>query len=104
MGQRPRGEAVAELHLQRRKEALDDRVVPAVALPAHADDQPVRLEQPLVVHAGVLTPPVAVMDETLANGTLAQRPLQRGVGQPLAQPLPGRPPDDPPRVETVPYT
>src|SRR5437899_11377154 len=53
-GPRAPGRVVDELDLQRGEEALSDGVVPAVAPPAHAADDPVLRQHPLVVAAGVL--------------------------------------------------
>src|SRR5262245_26218260 len=49
----PRG-TMNELDLQRREETLGDGVVPAVAPPAHAADDPVLRQDALVAAAGVL--------------------------------------------------
>ena len=48
------GHVVDQLDLQRREKALGDGVVPAIALTAHAADDPVVRQHPLVVAAGVL--------------------------------------------------
>ena len=53
-GARGPGGAVDELDLHRREEALGDGVVPAVAPPAHAADDPMLCQYPLVVVARVL--------------------------------------------------
>src|SRR5438034_7791008 len=62
-GPRGPGRVVDELDLQRGEEALGDGVVPAVAPPAHAADDPVLRQHPLVVAAGVLTAAIRMMQQ-----------------------------------------
>src|SRR2546422_416104 len=62
-GPRGPGRVVDELDLQRGEEALGDGVVPAVAPPAHAADDPVLRQPPLVVAAGVLTAAIRMMQQ-----------------------------------------
>src|SRR4029450_7482145 len=48
---------------ERREETLGDGVVPAVAPAAHAADQPVLPQHPLVVPAGILTAAIRMMQQ-----------------------------------------
>src|ERR1043165_10224829 len=67
--------AVDELDLERRKEALRDRVVPAVALAAHAADEPSPPELALVVVARGTGTTVGKGGEAGARGGVHQTPL-----------------------------
>src|SRR5262245_54999727 len=64
---RPRGpgRVVDQLDLQRREEALGDGIVPAIAPAAHAADDAVPFQGPLVVTARVLTSPIRMMQQAL---------------------------------------
>jgi len=62
VGDRARGEGLIQLGLERAEEALAHRVIPAVALTAHAAGDAVLVEQPLEVAAGVLAASVRVVD------------------------------------------
>src|SRR5580698_3391133 len=52
---------VNQLRLERAEEAFHDGIVVTVALAAHAARQPMPFEQGLVIVAGVLNTPIAVM-------------------------------------------
>src|SRR5439155_8800267 len=67
----PRGPG--RVDLQRGEEALGDGVVPAVAPPAHAADDPVLRQHPLVVAAGVLTAPIRMMQQAPRGTAASQR-------------------------------
>src|SRR2546425_9558558 len=77
-GPRAPGRVVDELDLQRGEEALSDGVVPAVAPPAHAADDPVLRQHPLVVAAGVLTAAIRMMQQA-PRGTAASQRHPEGV-------------------------
>src|SRR5437868_4274509 len=64
---------VDQLPLQGGEEALDRGVVPALADPAHAARDPVPLQQPAVVVAGVLAAPVRVGHQPVAREPAADR-------------------------------
>jgi len=63
-----------EFPRERREEALDHRIVPAIPASAHAADDPALREQRLVGGAGVLTSPVGVMQERAPGLPSRQRP------------------------------
>src|SRR5437660_637068 len=71
---------------ERTEEALDDGIVVAVALAAHAGHETGLLHQPLVRHAGVQRALIGVMDQAGLGAPLSQRapelhgaiPLLRG--------------------------
>ncbi len=70
--------------LEAQEEALHHRVVPAVALAAHAADQAVASQQRLMQRAGVLATPVGVNNQprcrlALHDGQLQRRAHQLGV-------------------------
>ncbi len=52
------------LLLQAAKEALNDRIIPTIALAAHAAFKSVSLEQPPEGFTGILRTPVRMMDQT----------------------------------------
>ncbi len=56
--------AVHELAFQRRKETLDDGVVPAITPATHAANDSSSAQLLLVVAAGVLTAAIRVMDQS----------------------------------------
>lgn len=66
-----------QFQFQRGKEAFRDRVVPAVALVAHAGDDPVLGEQRAIVIAGVLDAAIRVMQQTRARTPSAQCHAER---------------------------
>src|SRR6266481_6278729 len=77
--------SVDEFCLERREEALRDRVVPAIALAAHAADDSAFAEPAPVVLARVLDTAVRVMDEASlgapgpqghAQGVKSERPVE----------------------------
>src|SRR5690606_21285309 len=70
-------DAVHQLFLERREEALADSVVPAVAGSAHARQAAVFSKDALVVAARVLTAAVGVVDEPGRWAPQEKRPLQR---------------------------
>src|SRR5207249_2638938 len=80
---------VREFDLERREETLRDRVVPAVAAPAHAQDNAVSVEHGAVVAACVLTPAVGMMHEPGVGLAVGQGHRQRLDGElprdPVAQ-------------------
>ena len=82
----PRGprRVVDQLDLQRREEALGDGVVPAVAPPAHAADDPVLRQDPLVVAAGVLAAAIRVMQQALRRAPARQRHVEGVEGEVIA--------------------
>ncbi len=69
-----------QLVLERAKEALDDRVVGAVALPAHAGDQALLRQDLLVDPAGIQRALIGVMDQAQGGLPLGQRHLERRDG------------------------
>src|SRR2546425_11778438 len=73
---RPR-RVVDELDLQRGKEALRDRVVPAIAPAAHAADDPMPGQGLAVVAAGVLTATIRMMQQPLGWTPTGQRHPER---------------------------
>src|SRR5262245_50963050 len=70
-----------ELGLEGREEALSDGVVPAVTLATHAADNALGAEQAQVLHAGIWTAPVGVMDHATAHTSMCQRALQGSHGE-----------------------
>src|SRR5437016_1496144 len=90
---------VCEFDLERREEALRDRVVPAVAAPAHAHDDAVGVEHGAVVAARVLAPAVGMMHEPGAGLAMGQGHRQRLDGELPRDPVAQRPADDPAREE-----
>src|SRR5262245_65774697 len=64
---------VNEFDLERGKEALGDGVVPAIAPAAHAADDPVLRQDPLVVGTGVLTATIRMMQQALGRAPRRQR-------------------------------
>ncbi len=65
-----------QLVFERAEEALDDRVVVAVALAAHADHETLLGQQLLIGAAGVERALIAVMDEAGGGLSLGQRHLE----------------------------
>src|SRR6266568_1756910 len=63
LGPRAIGAMVDQLGLERLEEALDHRVVPAVAPPAHAGPDPVAGEERLIGRAGILTALIRVVQQ-----------------------------------------
>src|SRR5439155_10960078 len=63
LGPRAIGAMVDQLGLERLEEALDHRVVPAVAPPAHAGPDPVAREERLIGRAGILTALIRVVQQ-----------------------------------------
>jgi hypothetical protein len=64
---------VDQLDLERREEALRDGIVPAIAPPVHAADDPVLCQDLLVVAAGVLAPTIRMMHQALGWAPPRQR-------------------------------
>src|SRR2546425_726454 len=98
-GPRAPGRVVDELDLQRGEEALSDGVVPAVAPPAHAADDPVLRQHPLVVAAGVLTAPIRMMQQAPRGTTASQRHPEGVEGEVVRDALAHRPADGEARAE-----
>jgi len=94
---------VNELDLERGEETLRHCVVPAVAAPAHAADDPLAAEGRLVVAAGVLAPPVGVMQQPLARSAARQRHAEGVERELLGDPVAHRPADDAARVQVEDY-
>src|SRR5690554_774751 len=80
------------LRFQRSKKALHHRIIPAVALPAHAALDTVSLEQQPEGPAGILDTPVRVVDQLpMLRPTAPQRHAQGVTDQLTRQPMPQRP-------------
>ena len=77
--------AVKALAFDRREEALDRRVVPAVAPPAHAAGEPLIAQQALEVFARVLAALVGVVQQLDRLTAPPDRHHQR-IGNQLSQP------------------
>src|SRR3989449_3302634 len=90
---------VCEFDLERREEALRDRVVPAVAAPAHAHDDAVGVEHGAVVAARVLAAAVGVMHEPWVGLAVGEGHRQRLDGELPRDPIAQRTADDPAREE-----
>ena len=69
------------LHFQVEEEGFHDAVVPTIALPAHASDQPVLAQQLAVSVAGVLTATVGMDDQAGFRAALADSQAQRRAHQ-----------------------
>lgn len=70
-------EPFAELTLHRRKEALHDRVVEAVATPAHAAGDSVDIEHRSIVFARIGASPIGVMEQPDFGASPLQGHLER---------------------------
>jgi hypothetical protein len=68
---------VDQLELKRREEALGNGVVPAVAPAAHTADDPVLLQHPLVLAAGVLAPAIRMMQQARQRASAGAPALRR---------------------------
>src|SRR5712692_1803337 len=90
-GPRVPSRVVDELDLQRCEEALGDGVVPAIALPAHAADDPVLRQHPLVVAAGVLTAAIRMMQQARRGAAAGQRHPEGVEGEVVRDALAHRP-------------
>ena len=88
-----------ELLLERAEEALDDRVVVAVAASAHADTDPERLESTAIARARVLATPVGVMQETCRGLALPERAAECCLDKLGAHVIGESPADDQPGVQ-----
>src|SRR2546427_4672465 len=79
----PRGPfgVVDEFDLHRREKALGDGVVPAVAPTAHAADDPMLRQPPLVVAAGVLTAAIGMMHQPRRRPPPRQRHAEGSEGE-----------------------
>src|SRR5262245_46506272 len=79
---------VDELDLQRGEEAFGNGVVPAIAPAAHAADDAMGRQGSLIVPAGILTPPIRMMEQPLRRASPRQRHPQgitgQGIGDALA--------------------
>src|SRR5581483_1566120 len=91
--------AVYELGLQRREEALCDRVVPTIAFATHAADEPGARECALVLLARVLATAIGVMNESGSWTPSLQRHGQRRGCEWRRQTIAHRPSDNASRVE-----
>ena len=87
-------DAIDELGLQRREEALGDGVVPAVALAAHAADDAGGDQRLAVVAARVLRAAVGVVHEAGVGEAATARHLQRVEAELGAHVIGDRPADD----------
>jgi len=72
---------IDELTLECSEEAFDARVVPAIALAAHAGDEAVLVKQTLVTMSGVLTTTVRMVEEPRRGGLVRQRHREGLLGQ-----------------------
>src|SRR5260370_34424176 len=98
------GRVVDQLDLERGEEALGDGVVPAVAPAAHAADDAVLRQHPLVVAAGVLAPAIRMMQQPRRRAPAGQ-PQAEGVESqivPIRSPIPHPPPNPPPQPSITP--
>src|SRR5438093_8785718 len=78
LGPRAIGAMVHQLGLERLEEALDHRVVPAVAPPAHAGPDPVAGEECLIGGARILTPLIRVVQQPPPRSPLCHGHAQGG--------------------------
>jgi hypothetical protein len=69
------------LHLQRREEALDHRVIPGIAPAAHAADDSVLRQHPLVGAVGVLTAAIRMMQQAPRRAPASQRQAEGVEGE-----------------------
>ena len=90
---------VYTLGFQAGKEALHGGVIVAVSPSAHTGRDVMKLAQRLILSAGVLTPPVRMMDETWRRFSRTQSHLQSIQSQLAAQAFAECPADDPSRVQ-----
>src|SRR3954454_21125604 len=80
------------------EEALDRRIVVAIARAAHAADDAVAVEEVLVLGARIGTAAIAVMHEAGSRAARAHRGSERFHGDRLYGTGRGGPPDDAPRA------
>src|SRR5437773_4254248 len=85
LGPRAIGAMVDQLGLERLEEALDHRVVPAVAPPAHAGPDPVAREERLIGRAGILTALIRVVQQPPRRPPLRHGHAQGGEHELLTQ-------------------
>lgn len=64
-------------NFQRVYETLSDRVIPAVSFAAHARGDLMPSKQRLIITAGILAAPVRVMNQALAEDSVAPKPALR---------------------------
>src|SRR5687768_9004570 len=88
-----------QLGLERSEEALDDGVVIAIAAAAHAARQTMPGQERLVLVAGVLHSPIAVMQEWSSGLAVREGHLQSRTRQLRTQMIICRPTDDLPRAQ-----
>ena len=84
---------------QRMKKALHGGIIPAVALATHGGEDPMRGEHLLIGAAGVLTPPIRMVEQPGSRLPAAQRRDEGREGERLVEGRAQRPPDDLPGAE-----
>src|SRR4051794_38354210 len=87
------GEVVEPFGLEQMEEALDRRIVVAIARAAHAADDAVAVEEVLVLGARIGTAAIAVMHEAGSRAARAHRGSERFHGDRLYGTGRGGPPD-----------
>ena len=92
-----------QLFLERGKEALGHRIVPAISLAAHAADDSMLRQQLLVLLAGILDAAVRMVDQSARWLTVRQRHLEGIQREPALQTLTHRPADHPAREQVQDY-
>ena len=88
-----------QLRLDGLEERLDHRVVVAITLAAHGDQDVALSKLGLIVDRAILATAIAVMNQTGRGVAVHNGAPQSLDGQTALQPVTRRPADDPPRVE-----